>query len=101
MTMFRARVIPCGICGGQSGIGTGFFFSQYFGFPLPLLFNKYSILIFICGQSLKIFQKKWGSGFKVFVLWLSTVINWFDFMGRQLLIQTALLVACIAHEYQR
>jgi hypothetical protein len=88
MVMFPARAIPCGICGGQSGFGTGFFFSQYFGFPLPLLFNQYSILIFICGQSLETFQQKRGSGFKVFVLWLSIVINWFDFMGRQLVVQT-------------
>jgi hypothetical protein len=27
----RARVVPCGICGGQSG--TGQVFSEYFGFP--------------------------------------------------------------------
>jgi hypothetical protein len=29
----RSQVNPCEICGGQSGIGTGFF-SEYFGFPL-------------------------------------------------------------------
>jgi hypothetical protein len=26
MAMFRARAISCGICSGQSGIATGFFF---------------------------------------------------------------------------
>jgi hypothetical protein len=31
----KDRVRPCGICGKQSGNGTGFF-SEFFGFPLPI-----------------------------------------------------------------
>jgi hypothetical protein len=31
----RARVNPCGICGGQSGIGTGFS-PEFFGSPLSI-----------------------------------------------------------------
>jgi hypothetical protein len=31
----RACVNPCGICGGQSVTGTGFF-SEFFGFPLSV-----------------------------------------------------------------
>ena len=68
------------------------FFSQYFGFPLPLLFNQYSTLIFIREQSLETF--------KVFVLWLSIVIGWFDFIGGNFVFGLMLRVARIAHEYQ-
>jgi hypothetical protein len=32
----RVRSSPCGICGGQSKPGTGFF-SEFFGFPLSVL----------------------------------------------------------------
>jgi hypothetical protein len=40
----RARVDPCGICGGQSG--TGQVFSKYFGFPCKISFHHCSIFIY-------------------------------------------------------
>jgi hypothetical protein len=39
---FRSRVSPCGISGGQSGIGTGFS-PEYFGFQLSISFHRCSI----------------------------------------------------------
>jgi hypothetical protein len=39
----RARVNPCGIGGGRSGTGSGFF-SEFFGFPLSVSFHRCSIL---------------------------------------------------------
>jgi hypothetical protein len=37
----RARANPSGICGGQSGTGTGFF-SEFFGFPLSISIHRRS-----------------------------------------------------------
>jgi hypothetical protein len=39
----RARLWSCGICGGQSGDGQDF--SQYFGFPYQLSFQRLIALI--------------------------------------------------------
>jgi hypothetical protein len=36
----RARVLPSGICGGQSGAGAGFF-SEYFGFLCQSSFHQF------------------------------------------------------------
>jgi hypothetical protein len=45
----RARVNPCGICGGQRGTETGFFF-QFFNFPLSVSFHRGSILLYHLGD---------------------------------------------------
>jgi hypothetical protein len=37
-----ARVNPCGICGGQTGIGTGF--SEFFVLPVHIIPPRFSIL---------------------------------------------------------
>jgi hypothetical protein len=39
---FRVWVSPCGICGGQSSVRASFLF-DFYGFPLPMLFNRCSI----------------------------------------------------------
>jgi hypothetical protein len=39
----RSRVSQCGICGGQRGAETGFFFPEYFSFPLSISFHRCSI----------------------------------------------------------
>jgi hypothetical protein len=41
----RARVNPCGICGGQSGNGTGFSQSSS-AFPVNIFPSRLSILVY-------------------------------------------------------
>jgi hypothetical protein len=45
----RARVNPCGICGGQKWHWDRFF-SEYFGFPLSVTFHRGSIVIYHMGE---------------------------------------------------
>jgi len=42
----RSPVSMCEICGRQNGVGQVSF--EYFGFPLPIFFQRCAILIFIC-----------------------------------------------------
>jgi hypothetical protein len=45
-TWIRARIIPCGVCGGQSGTEAwSKFFSEFFDFPLTVSFHRDSILM--------------------------------------------------------
>jgi hypothetical protein len=47
----RVRVSPCGICGGQSGTGTGFF-SEFFGFPLSIYHSTVDLQTLLSGECL-------------------------------------------------
>ena len=40
----QSQASSCEICGGQNGIG---FPSEYFNFPLPVLFHRNSMLIYL------------------------------------------------------
>jgi hypothetical protein len=46
-TVVRSRASSREICGGQSGTGTGFVSSMYFGFPPSVAFQRLYILIFM------------------------------------------------------